>query len=124
MFNNVSSFFLILLSALGSIIGNSLFRLGLQKAGVESLQANYLLKNFLSIILQPLVLFGFIAFAISAVIWLRVLSIEPLNKAYPILVGLVVLLLVISSTIFLREPLTFVRFFGMGLIVLGAFLVF
>lgn len=119
-----TNFLLIILSALGSIVGNSLFRLGLKKTGIESLQPGYLIKNFFSVVFQPLVFAGFIVFGISAVIWLRVLTVEPLNKTYPILVGFVVIFIIISSIFVLREPLNLTRVLGMALIVAGTILVF
>lgn len=124
MLGSIPNFLLIVVAALCSVIGNSLFRLGLAKTGVESLNLGYLIKNFFSVVFQPLIFTGFVVFAISAVIWLRVLSVEPLNKSYPILMAFVILFLVASSTIFLREPLTLAKIFGMALIVLGTFLVF
>ncbi len=124
MLGNTSHYILIIAAALGSVIGNSLFRLGLAKTGIESLSLGYLVKNLFSIIFQPIVFVGFIVFAISTVIWMRVLSLEPLNKSYPILMGFVILFLVVSSIIFLNEPLSWVKISGMVIIVLGTFLAF
>ncbi|MEK7077252.1 MAG: hypothetical protein AAB967_03410 [Patescibacteria group bacterium] len=124
MLGNVSHFLLIIAAALGSTIGNSLFRSGLSKTGVESLGLDYLAKNLLSVVLQPLVFAGFVVYSISAVLWLRVLTAEPLNRAYPVLMGFVILFLIASSIIFLREPLTLTKISGMALIILGTFLVF
>lgn len=124
MFTNFSHFLLIIAAALISVIGHSLFRLGLQKTGVESLNPGYLIKNFLSVAFQPLVFIGFLTFAVSTVIWLRVLSVEPLSKSYPIFTAFAILFLVTSSIFLLREPLTPAKVLGMVLIVLGTFLVF
>lgn len=124
MFGNINNLLLIIVAALGSIAGNSLFRLGLKKTGVENLEFGYLFKNFLSVVFQPLVFAGFVVFAISAVVWLRVLTVEPLSRAYPILMAAVILFLVLSSIFFLREPLTLARVSGMALLILGTFLVF
>lgn len=124
MFGNVYSFLLVVAGALTNVIGGTLFRLGMQKSGIESLNPGYLMKHLLSVVFQPLVFAGFISFAISAIIWLRVLTVEPLGRVYPILTAFIILFLVVSSTIFLREPLTLARIAGMALIVLGTFLVF
>ena len=93
MLGNISHFILIVLAALGSIAGNSLFRLGLQKTGIASLNPGYLIKNLFSIVFQPLVFAGFVVFAISSVVWLRVLSVEQLNKSYPIFMSFVIFFL-------------------------------
>ena len=62
MLGNTSHYILIIAAALGSVIGNSLFRLGLAKTGIESLSLGYLVKNLFSIIFQPIVFVGFIVF--------------------------------------------------------------
>ena len=121
---SLTNFFLIIISALGSIIGNSLFRLGLKKTGIESLEPSYLIKNFFSVVFQPLTFAGFVVFGISAVIWLRVLTVEPLSKTYPVLVGFVIVFIIVSSILFLREPLSLTRIAGMALIIAGTALVF
>ncbi len=124
MFGSASLYFLIILSALASVTGNTLFRLGLRNVGLESLEPAYLIKNFFLVVFQPLVFTGFVFFAIGAVVWMRVLTSAPLNKSYPILVGLVVVFIVVSSTFLLREPFNWARIAGMALIVLGTLLVF
>ncbi|MEK7180796.1 MAG: hypothetical protein AAB738_00480 [Patescibacteria group bacterium] len=123
MFGNITSFLLIVAAAFTSIIAHSLFRLGLTKTGVESLSPSYLLRNLLTVVFQPLVFAGFVFFGISALIWLRVLSIEPLNKSYPILVASSIFFLLMSSVFVLREPLALEKIVGMVLIILGTFLV-
>ncbi len=124
MFENLSYFFLTVLVALASVLGNSLFKFGLKKTAVESLRPDYLLKNFFSVAFQPAIFAGLTVYAIGAIIWLRVLSAEPLNKSYPALMSLVILFLVLNSIFFLKEPLTVARVAGMVFIILGTFLVF
>ena len=123
MLGNPSYLLLIITAACTSIIGNSLLRLGLKKAGVESLGISYLAKNLFSVVFQPLVFFGFLFFAISAIIWMRILTMESLNKSYPIIVGCMMVFLTISSAIVLHEPLGVARIAGIALIVFGTILI-
>ena len=124
MLEGASSYFLIVLAALMSVFGNTLFRLGLRKVGLESLAPAYLLRNFFSVVFQPLVFIGFVFFAVGAVIWLRVLTSAPLNKSYPIYVGFIMVFLALSSVFLLREPFGLARIAGVVLICLGTLLVF
>jgi len=124
MLEGASSYFLIVLAALMSVFGNTLFRLGLRKVGLESLAPAYLLRNFFSVVFQPMVFIGFVFFAVGAVIWLRVLTSAPLNKSYPIYVGFIMVFLALSSVFLLREPFGLARIAGVVLICLGTLLVF
>ncbi len=118
------NFLLIILVSLASILGNGLFRMGLQRAGLESLRPSYLLKNLPSVIFQPLIIAGFIIFATGAIIWFRVLTQEPLNRSYPVFIAFVSFFLVIVSFTLLREPIVWYRVLGSILILSGAILAF
>ena len=123
MLTNTTYLFLIVTAACTSIIGNSLLRLGLKRVGIESLNFPYLVKNLFSVVFQPLVFFGFVFFAVSAIIWMRILTMESLNKSYPIIVGCMMVFLTISSAIVLHEPLGVARIAGIALIVFGTILI-
>lgn len=124
MLGTTSHLLLIIAAALASIVGNSLLRLGLKKSGIESLNPAYLLKNVFPVLSQPLVFAGFLVFVIGMIIWMRVLTVVPLSKGYPLFTSFVILFLIGSSILFLREPLSFSRIGGMALIAFGTFLVF
>ena len=123
MLGNTSYLLLIVMTAFTSIIGNSLLRLGLKRAGIESLNVSYLVKSLFSVVFQPLVFFGFTFFAISAILWMRILTMESLNKSYPIIVGCMMVFLTLSSVIVLGESLSFTRIAGMVLIIAGTILI-
>ena len=93
MFSNFANFVLIVFVSLTSIAGNAFFRLGLKKAGVESLNPLYLLTHLPAIMLQPFMLIGLAIFGAGAVMWFRVLSEEQLSKSYPVFIAFVMLYL-------------------------------
>ena len=121
-----SPYYLVLLvtAAFTSITANSLLRLGLKKSGIESLSPAYLIKNLFAVVLQPYVLAGFLLFVVSAVLWMRVLTMESLSKSYPMLVGIMMVLLTVSSVVVLHESLSLTRIAGMVFIALGTILIF
>lgn len=118
------SFLLIIFVSLASIVANSLLRFGLKQTGLQSLVPSYILKNIFRVIFNPFVLGGFIIFAVGALVWLRVLSQEPLGKSYPVFVGFTIIFLIISSSLFLGESITVPKLIGMILIVAGTVLAF
>lgn len=118
------NFLLIIMAAVLSVFGNSLFRFGLRNASLQSLGFSYLAKNLVRVILEPFVLLGLVAFAISAIIWLRVISQETLIKSYPVFISLTLLFVIISSAVFLNESFTTTNVLGILLIVGGMLLVF
>lgn len=77
-----------------------------------------LLRAFVSL---PLVL-AFLSIVAGTILWLAVLYRMDLSRAYPFL-GLGTVLVVALSRIWLREPVSLFRWFGVGLIAFGISLV-
>jgi undecaprenyl phosphate-alpha-L-ara4N flippase subunit ArnE len=72
----------------------------------------------LQLFTQPLFYAGFLAYGISAVIWLQVLSRLPLVVAYP-LVSLNFILVALAGTMVLHEQVSWRMWLGLGLIIGG-----
>ncbi|WP_077177577.1 EamA family transporter [Carboxydothermus islandicus] len=73
------------------------------------------IKYFLTLFLQPYVIFGFLFYAVSSILWMFVLSKVDLSLAYPILSFGYVLVLAISKY-FLHEAVSLQRWVGALLI--------
>lgn len=105
----------------------SVFAQVMLKAGVNSLGklsfvgANFMV-TFKSLLLNPLVMLGFVTYALSALFWLFILTRVELSFAYPMM-GLSFVLLALVSMIFLGENVSFVRWAGVFVIVFGVFLI-
>jgi multidrug transporter EmrE-like cation transporter len=52
-------------------------------------------------------------------LWMRVLSTEPLSVGYPILLSVAFIAVTLGGVIFFRESLSTVKIFGMAVIVVG-----
>jgi len=111
-------FFLLGSSMILAIIGQFLLKKGIL---LSNLVPN--VESLIKTIFSPLVFFGFIAYGVSAIIWLFVLQKFPLSTAYPAL-SLTYLVIVALSVIFLKEPVTPFKLVGILLIILGVYFLF
>ena len=81
-------------------------------------------KNFNSpgsiirVFFTPMILTGFLMYAMSTILWLYILSKIPISRAYPIQALIFPLVLVLSRFLF-NEQVTPVRWIGVGIIFIG-----
>jgi drug/metabolite transporter (DMT)-like permease len=98
----------------------------LMKVGMVSIAARgeptTLVRTVIATAFQPQVFLGLACYGLSAALWLAVLSRMPLSLAYP-LVSLAIVIVVVSSSLFLGETLSLGRIAGTVLIVAGVALV-
>lgn len=109
-----------------AVIINTLAQLAL-KAGMERIgYFNFSLTNLTSISLQvltnPFILAGLVCYVGSVVIWLLVLSRVQVGIAYP-MISLGYIFTAIAAYYLFDEPLTMLRIVGIGVIMLGVYLV-
>lgn len=119
----IHSIVLIVLCALLSVAGNVSL-----KSAVSALSlpqgANLLQLSVLVRLLQvPSLYLGLGLYALGAVLWLQVLSLNPLGRAYPILVSLTFVLITVASRVLLGEKTTSGQISGMILILGGIYLI-
>ncbi len=106
---------LILLSSLFAVGANLTLRAGLDRAGGFS---GGILQFFL-LFKEPLFDIGLVFYALATVLWLRVLSSEPLSIAYPILVSITFILVTVSASLLFNESLNFFKILGIVCILIG-----
>ena len=111
--------FLTLLGAIGvNILGETTMKHGMNQVGELHLNIDGLFKAFTN----PFVIGGLAIMFAAAVLWLRVISREPLSWAYPMLaLGYIPLLL--SSHQILGETVSPARWAGVIVIILGVTIV-
>lgn len=71
---------------------------------------------------SPLIIGGFVCFAVSVVSWLAVLARLDVSQAYPF-VSLGIIITMLGGILFLGEPMHFTRLLGGAVIVIGVLLV-
>ena len=118
--------FFILLIALVAILllvgGQTLLKVGLNAIGGVSLFAGDPIGSLLGLLRTPWVILGLACYAVSAVLWLDVLSKLDFSLAFPMVSLTYVFSLVIGRLIF-HEMVSWERILGVALILVGVFFV-
>ncbi|MCC6455140.1 MAG: multidrug resistance protein [Caldilineaceae bacterium] len=110
---------LILLSIITSVAGQTVIKIGVSQPGTEA-AATGLLPLLNIIIRSPLVLLGLVLYGIGALAWIAVLSRVNLSVAYPFL-ALNYVLVIFSSQFLLGEHVPALRWLG-ALVICGGIL--
>ena len=75
-----------------------------------------------ALLLQPLLLLGVSLVGLAALVWLYLLSREPMSRLYPVFVGMTYVLIVLGAAIILRESVPVGRIVGIALVLCGTLL--
>lgn len=111
--------YLVVLSALLTAAANLLLRGGVLRFGEFSMAPNRIRHDIVHLCMEPLFVSGVALYGLAAIVWFGVISIEDLSTSYPILVGLVFVLVAIGAVLFFREAFSFQKVLGMVLILGG-----
>jgi multidrug transporter EmrE-like cation transporter len=114
---------LLLLSASTAATSTAILRVALRDS--YSFKGSVILfcQDSLRLLGRPVFLLGLVTFVAANMLWLLVLSSQKLSVAYPVQIGLVVLLNALISSVFFSERLTVQGYLGLVLIVLGVALI-
>jgi len=116
----MTNYLILFISILLAIIGQLLMKQGMNQFG--TFPVTQLLQKVVPMFLNPWVFAGFASFGLSSVFWLVVLSRLNLSLAYP-MVSLAYVVVAFASLIFFKEPVGFIRWVGIAVIVFGVFLI-
>ena len=95
---------------------------GLDKIGGFSIHFNTLLSDVMPLIKSYQIWMGVLCTSISALFWLTVLSKIELSVAYP-LISISYIFGYLAAIFFLGESVSFIKFLGVGVIIIGVFLI-
>lgn len=115
-------FILIFIPIIIAAAGQIILKLGMNKIGMVDFAKTGLFNFFLKTFTTPLVLFGLVLYAFSAILWLVVLSREKLSFVYP-MVAFSYVVTVALSVVILKEEVPWLRWLGLGVICLGIILI-
>jgi multidrug transporter EmrE-like cation transporter len=119
---NAVSFALILTGVLLNAAAQLLLKAGTNAVGHFEFQMENAIPVGLKLAFQPFIMGGMTCYAISLVVWIMALSRVPVSVAYPMLsIGYVVNAAV--ANYWFGEALTAQKMLGIGLIVLGVYVV-
>jgi multidrug transporter EmrE-like cation transporter len=103
------------------VCGHIFLKAGMNKIG--AIDPLLLILNFKKVFLTPFVLLGISSYVASVALYMVVLSRTYLSFAYPLMMSTGYVLIVLFSWQVFKEPFTFYKWVGMGLILVGVLLI-
>lgn len=121
----MNAFLLLFISIFFAVVGQLLLKKGMWTVGVIYFHFSHLWSTFLKVFSNWYVIFGFVFFILSALLWLVVLSRLNVSKVYPMVAVGYILVLFASrwGIIITREPVTPLRWIGALVICFGVYLI-
>src|SRR5262245_60395830 len=115
---------LVLLTAGLTMVANLPWRAGIDAAGgFAAGSVTGAVQSLVRLFLEARFSAGFLLYFLASVVWLRVVSTEPLSVAYPVLVSCTFTLVTGGAVMFFGEPLTLRQVVGLAVILMGIVLV-
>jgi multidrug transporter EmrE-like cation transporter len=119
---NVTSFLLVLIGVLLNASAQLLLKAGVHDLGVIELRWATLVSAGWRLALEPHILVGILCYVVSVAVWILALSRVEVSMAYPMLsIGYVVN--AVAAWALFGESVTPFRLAGIGVIILGVFIV-
>ena len=113
---------LILLAVIINTIAQLALKAGMERIGYFNFSWNNLTAISLQVAANPFILAGLACYVISVLVWLLVLSRVDVGVAYPMM-SLGYIFTAIAAYYLFSEHLTSLRIIGIGVIMLGVYLV-
>jgi multidrug transporter EmrE-like cation transporter len=120
---SLPAFGLLAASAVLTAGANLLIRHGLLRAAGFSLAPRNIAGEMLKLLGYPSFSVGVALYALSALVWFRVLSLVEVSTGYPILVGLTFVLVSVGAVVAFHESMSLFKLAGVLVILLGIILV-
>jgi multidrug transporter EmrE-like cation transporter len=116
-----SAIILLLLSTITGVLGQIFLKKGTTTAALV-LNISHPVKTAVSLLTNPYILAWIAMAGISAVTWVKVVTYFELSFAFPVMMTLSFILILLLSFFFFGEQLTTGRWIGIALMVVGIFL--
>lgn len=75
--------------------------------------------DIFALLRQPIFILGVLLYGSGTLLWMRVLSTEPISVGYPILMSVAFVTIALGAAAFFQEAITLPRLVGMMVIVIG-----
>ena len=116
----MSGMILIFSAIILNVCGHLFLKAGMNKIGAISV--DQLLVSFTKIFTTPYVILGLLSYVSSVAMYMVVLSRVDVSYAYPLMMGLGYVLIVLFSWQIFAEPFSTFKWIGIFLILMGVFL--
>jgi multidrug transporter EmrE-like cation transporter len=117
------SIFLLLASSLTAAISAAVLRFALKGTFHWKGSIGALVMDSIRLLANPTFLLGLTTFVVANLLWLLVLGSQKLSVAYPVQIGLVLVLTSSISAVVFREFLSVQGYIGLLLVILGVILI-
>ena len=105
---------LLLLNIIFLVAGQTLWKIGL-----SGMELEFTASGIIKMLINPYIFGGLIIYSLATILWFYILSKAELSLVYPLQSLCYVAVAIIAVLIF-KESIPLTRWFGIGLIVLGA----
>lgn len=105
-----------------TMLANLLLRVGVRKAAMLHMARPTIFSQLWEVAKQPSFIVGIIFYVMASVVWLKIISTEPLSLAYPVLISITFLLVTGGAMLFFSEPVTGLKLSGIFVIIFGIYL--
>lgn len=113
--------FLILTMAIVATGANIFLKIGMQSVNGTYMRQNWL--NRIQLFSNVYVLLAMVLYVISALFWMRILSIVDLSYGFPLVVSLTICFVTIVSWLIFKEQISAIRVLGIFVLCIGLILV-
>ena len=114
----MQSLLLVLLSCVLTATGQVAFKFGMKKFETIEFSSSNIPGILYQVMCSPVIIFGFAAFGLGAVLWLFVLAKMELSYAVP-LASVTYILVLVAGIILFKEPMSTAKLIGTGLVAGG-----
>lgn len=119
MFKSGTEIIFFLMSGGSAAFGNMLLKSGMNKLTNVEFTLNGIIPTLIRMFSQWQILLGFCLYAMSSILYLKVITSGEVTKIYPAIVSYMFILLLLLGTVFLRESLTLTKVLGIIIIISG-----
>lgn len=104
--------------------GHLLLRSGMSKFGDLFSSRETMTTDLFRLAVNPFVIFGLTFYGLGFLIWLKILTDFEVSKVYPVMVSITTVLVLLGSSLVLKENVSFLRVVGVTILLFGVFIVF
>lgn len=113
-------YFQVFITLILTVYGQIIIKHRINMLGNYPLDLKEKIKFFINLFLDPYIISGLLAAVLASIFWMAAMTKLPITRAYPIM-SIAPALVLVFGIFFFNESLTYGKFFGLILIIIGAF---
>lgn len=110
---------LVIVASVIMAVSSLMLRYAIGKIGGFGGELGQLPADILKLLLEPVFVIGVFLYGGGTLLWMKVISDEPISVGYPILISTSFIVVAFGAAYFFNEPLTTIKILGMVVITIG-----